>query len=104
MRSKNSIFALCIFQTRKHPDRRLDSKAEASVRGGNHRGDLKRLTPNFITEAGGIFDGAHMECFYNTFYKNPTADWRYILGLEPALMPDAELKIFQYGGASLRNP
>ncbi len=50
---------------------------------------------DWLPEAGGIFYSAHMECFYNTFYRNPTANWRYILGLEPALMPDADLRIFR---------
>ena len=36
---------------------------------------------------GGILYAADMGIFYQTFYKNPTANWRYILGYEPALMP-----------------
>lgn len=44
---------------------------------------------------GGIFYCSEMGFFYNTFYQNPTADWRYITGLEPALMPPDDLKIFR---------
>ena len=44
---------------------------------------------------GGIFYTAHMRFFYNTFYLNPNAPWRYILGMEPALMPDDDLKILR---------
>jgi hypothetical protein len=36
---------------------------------------------------GGILYAADMGIFYQTFYKNPNANWRYILGYEPALMP-----------------
>ncbi len=49
----------------------------------------------WLPEKNGIFYSAQMVFFYNTFYKNPTADWRYILGLEPALMPDDDLHIFR---------
>jgi hypothetical protein len=41
---------------------------------------------------GGIFYSAQMQFFYNTFYANPRGDWRYILGFEPALMPDDDLQ------------
>jgi hypothetical protein len=36
-----------------------------------------------------------MAFFYNTFYKNPQGNWRYILGFEPALMPEEDLKILR---------
>jgi len=36
-----------------------------------------------------------MEIFYNTFFKNPQGDWRYINGMEPALMPPDDLKIYR---------
>ena len=49
----------------------------------------------WLPEKKGIFYSAQMEFFYNAFYKNPTADWRYILGMEPALMPPDDLKIFR---------
>lgn len=49
----------------------------------------------WLPERQGIFYTAHMDFFYNTFYKNPQADWRYIIGMEPALMPDADLQIFR---------
>ena len=50
---------------------------------------------DWVPEANGIFYSAHMDFFYNTFYKNPQGQWRYILGMEPALMPDADLHIFR---------
>jgi hypothetical protein len=44
---------------------------------------------------GGIFYAGNMRFFYNTFYKNPQGDWRYIAGFEPALMPPEDLKIYR---------
>ena len=49
----------------------------------------------WLPERGGIFYHAQMVFFYDTFYKNPRAGWRYILGFEPALMPDDDLKILR---------
>jgi hypothetical protein len=43
----------------------------------------------------GIFYSAQMGFFYNTFYKNPNADWRYVLGMEPAMMTDEDLEILR---------
>ncbi len=49
----------------------------------------------WLPDARGIFYTAHMEFFYDTFYKNPTGNWRYVLGMEPALMRDDDLRIFR---------
>jgi hypothetical protein len=43
----------------------------------------------------GVFYSADLNFFYNTFFKNPRANWRYVLGFEPALMPDEDRKIFR---------
>jgi hypothetical protein len=43
----------------------------------------------------GIFYSAQMDCFYNTFYANPNAPWRYVLGMEPAMMLPENLEIFR---------
>ena len=45
--------------------------------------------------AKGIFYAGNMRFFYNTFYKNPKAGWRYIAGFEPALMPAEDLKVYR---------
>lgn len=37
----------------------------------------------WLPEGDGIFYNPDMAFFYNTFYKNPQANWRYILGFEP---------------------
>jgi hypothetical protein len=49
----------------------------------------------WLPETNGIFYSAQMEFFYDTFYKNPQAGWRYILGFEPALMPATDLKVYR---------
>lgn len=41
----------------------------------------------------GIFYAADMYLFYDTFYKNPNAPWRYVLGFEPALMRPEDLEV-----------
>jgi hypothetical protein len=32
--------------------------------------------------------------FYQTFFKNPDGDWRYIMGFETTLMPDEDFKVY----------
>lgn len=49
----------------------------------------------WLPEPGGIFYNATMHLFYQTFYKNPHADWRYVLGFEPSMMPAADLAIYR---------
>jgi hypothetical protein len=50
---------------------------------------------DWLPADGGIFYNSDMAFFYNTFYKNPQANWRYILAYEPALMPPEDLKTFR---------
>ena len=58
------------------------------------------LTPDnpdlngWLPEKGGILYSGDMTVFYQTFFKNPNADWRYILGFEPALMPDEDFQVY----------
>ncbi len=49
----------------------------------------------WLPAPGGIFYSSEMGFFYSTFYQNPAADWRYILALEPALLPPDDLKILR---------
>jgi hypothetical protein len=49
----------------------------------------------WLPEKNGIFYAAQMSFFYDTFYRNPQADWRYAFGFEPALMTDENLKIYR---------
>jgi hypothetical protein len=49
----------------------------------------------WMPEKGGILYSADMSIFYQTFYKNPDADWRYVLGYESGLMSDEDFKVYQ---------
>ncbi len=49
----------------------------------------------WVPQDKGIFYTAQMECFYNTFYANPNAPWRYVLGMEPAMMLPENLEVFR---------
>jgi hypothetical protein len=48
----------------------------------------------WMPEKGGILYSEEMTIFYQTFYKNPTGDWRYILGFEPTLMPRDDFETY----------
>lgn len=49
----------------------------------------------WLPDKGGIFYSADMSLFYQTFFKNPRADWRYAPGFEPAWMPAEDFKIYK---------
>ncbi len=49
----------------------------------------------WLPEDGGILYSADMTVFYQTFFKNPHAHWRYQLGYEPSLMPAADFATYQ---------
>ena len=67
--------------------------------------DLKGWLP----DKGGILYATDMTVFYQTFYKNPHGDWRYILGFEPTLMPAEDFEVYHsilwnYGDAKTYTP
>jgi hypothetical protein len=49
----------------------------------------------WLPDPGGIFYSSDMRLFFRTFYRNPTAPWRYILGFEAALMPPEDLAVYK---------
>jgi hypothetical protein len=49
----------------------------------------------WLPESGGIIYSVDMTVFYDTFFKNPTAPWRYVLGFEPALMRPEDLAVMR---------
>ena len=49
----------------------------------------------WLPEKGGIVYSSSMYVFYQTFYANPHAEWRYIMGFEPTMMPSEDLAIFR---------
>ena len=46
----------------------------------------------WLPDAGGIIYNSDMDVFFQTFFKNPTAGWKYILGFESGLMLPEDLK------------
>ena len=44
---------------------------------------------------GGIVYNSTMDAFFQTFFKNPTADWRYVHGFEPGLMCPEDLEVLR---------
>jgi hypothetical protein len=49
----------------------------------------------WLPEPGGIIYNSDMDVFFETFYKNPTADWKYILGFESGWMQPEDLKVLR---------
>jgi len=49
----------------------------------------------WLPDKGGILYSADMSVFFETFFKNPTAPWRYVLGFESALMQPDDLAILR---------
>jgi len=63
----------------------------------------------WLPEKGGIVYNDDMMIFYETFYSNPHADWRYILGFEPTMMPPGDLAVLRkiqwfYGASEAYEP
>jgi hypothetical protein len=48
----------------------------------------------WMPDKGGIFYSADMTLFYQTFFKNPNGDWRYMLGFEPTWMPKEDFEVY----------
>jgi hypothetical protein len=48
----------------------------------------------WLPDKGGIFYSADMTLFYQTFFKNPHGDWRYMLGFEPTWMPQEDFEVY----------
>jgi hypothetical protein len=49
----------------------------------------------WLPDQGGMFYTADMTLFFQTFFKNPQARWRYSVGFEPALMPDKDFAVYR---------
>ena len=68
------------------------------------------LTPDepelagWLPEDGGVIYSAEMAVFYRTFYKNPDAKWRYLLGYEPIFMPREDFQTYESILANHDNP
>ena len=49
----------------------------------------------WLPDENGIIYSADMRDFYRTFFANPHANWRYVLGYEPAIMREDDLTIYR---------
>ena len=49
----------------------------------------------WMPEPGGIVYSPSLDVFFRTFYANPRADWRYLLGFEPGIMPREDRRILR---------
>lgn len=49
----------------------------------------------WLPDADGIVYSDSMVVFYSTYFSNPHAPWRYILGYEAGLMPEEDLNILR---------
>jgi hypothetical protein len=49
----------------------------------------------WLPEKDGIIYSADMRVFNDTFFKNPKASWKYVLGFEPALMLPEDLAVYR---------
>jgi len=59
---------------------------------------LSRKDPEqsrWLPRKGGIVYSNDMRIFYDTFYENPHAEWKYVLGFEAAMMKPEDLAIFR---------
>lgn len=54
----------------------------------------KELAP-WLPGDGGIIYNDRMWLFYEPFYEFPHANWRYVVGFEPGIMPAEDLTIFR---------
>ena len=50
---------------------------------------------SWLPAAGGIVYSNSMEIFYRTFFENPHAPWRYVLGFEATMMPEEDLEVYR---------
>jgi hypothetical protein len=48
----------------------------------------------WLPQKGGVLYSPDMTMFYQTFFKNPHGDWKYILGFEATLMPKDDFETY----------
>jgi hypothetical protein len=49
----------------------------------------------WLPDQGGIIYSVDMSVFYGTFFKNPSAPWRYVFGFEPTFMLPDDLAVLR---------
>jgi hypothetical protein len=74
-----------------------------SDRGGRWTVGLNKQYPRegwpeyaeWLPEPGGIVYSDQMTVFYDLFFRNPRAPWRYVLGFEPTFMTEDNLAVYR---------
>jgi hypothetical protein len=56
---------------------------------------LRAEAAPFLPAPGGILYSDEMRLFYQLFYRQPKAPWRYQVGYEPGLMPPPDLEVYR---------
>lgn len=72
----------------------VDSRWTSNLATTYLKADDPKLA-GWLPDAGGVFYSADMPFFYQTFYANPDAQWKYVTGFEPAMMPDDDFHVYQ---------
>ena len=67
----------------------------SSREGDRHLSLADPVLRPWLPAPGGILYSNSMGVFYDTFFENPGAPWRYLVGFEPGMMPPAELAVFR---------
>lgn len=49
----------------------------------------------WLPDQGGVFYAAEMSLFYQTIFMNPNGNWKYMVGFEPAMMPNEDFAVYQ---------
>lgn len=72
----------------------LNARWTANLRKTFLTQDVPGIGP-WLPAPGGIFYAPGMDFFFETFFRNPGAPWRYMVGYEPSMMPPRDLNIFR---------
>ena len=90
----------CSSRWESPPERFWDLPATVTA-GGRAIWPTEFLTPDtagiggWLPGDGGTIYNSDMDVFFQTFYANPTADWKYILGFESGLMRPEDLEVLR---------
>ncbi len=72
----------------------LNARWTANLRKTCLTQDVPGIGP-WLPAPGGTFYAPGMDFFFETFFRNPGAPWRYQVGYEPSMMPPRDLEVFR---------
>lgn len=82
-----------------------DAQDRWSTSGNVYRTAFSRAAVRSMMPSGnGIIYSADMAVFYEGFFANPKAPWRYMTGFEPTMMPPADYAVYRQIIASHGDP